>query len=111
MKNDDAPKVTVILVSNNLVSGFLRIGEFNGMGELFLHATKFRSSNFVPRIVIYFRYQTRPRSFNGTVYLFEASICDSHRSYAVPNDGYFPSFVIFAGTVDEYLPCPFPTPK
>ena len=37
------------------------------MGELFLHAAKFRSSNFVPRIVICFRYQTRPELINGNV--------------------------------------------
>ena len=67
MKNDDAPKVAVIPVSNNNASEFSRIGEFNGMGELILHTAKFRSSNLVPRIVLCFRYQTRPRSFNGTV--------------------------------------------
>ena len=62
MKNDDAPKVIVIHVLDNIVSGSLRIGEFSGMAELILHAAKFASSNMVSRIIHFFMYQTRPKS-------------------------------------------------
>ena len=58
MKNDDAPKVTVIPETKYDAAHYIRRTEFSRMGELIPHAAKFRSSNLLPRIVIRFRYQT-----------------------------------------------------
>ena len=99
MKNNDGPKVIVIHVSNNIVSGIFGIGEFSGMGELIPHATKFASFNLVPRILLSFMKQTQPKSSTVLSAPLRASVCNSHRSYAVPRDRYYSSIIAFIKTV------------
>ena len=53
MKNNGAPKVRVIHVLNNILCRFFEIGEFSGMGEFILHATKFPDSSLAPRFILF----------------------------------------------------------
>ena len=86
MKNDDAPKVVVWVYSNNIASRSFKIGRFSRLVLLTPQAAKFGFSNLVPRILLLFTPQSRPRlieapcpPFATLLLRFPSKLCRSQR--------------------------------